>query len=77
LGEDGPSVARDNWPIIAPSPVPYYEGISQPPIEMTRADMDKVRDDFVRATRFGLQAGFDMLELHMAHGYLLDPSCRR
>src|SRR5258708_9151854 len=38
---------------------------------MTRADMDKVRDDFVRATRFGLQAGFDMLELHMAHGYLL------
>jgi anthraniloyl-CoA monooxygenase len=33
--------------------------------------MDKVRTDFVRATRFGLQAGFDMLELHMAHGYLL------
>ncbi len=60
-----------NWPILAPSPLPYYEGISQPPIEMTRADMDKVRDDFVRATRFGLQAGFDMLELHMAHGYLL------
>jgi anthraniloyl-CoA monooxygenase len=60
-----------NWPVFAPSPVPYYEGISQPPIEMGRADMDKVRDDFVRATRFGLQAGFDMLELHMAHGYLL------
>jgi anthraniloyl-CoA monooxygenase len=38
---------------------------------MTRADMDGVRDDFVRAARFGLQAGFDMLELHMAHGYLL------
>jgi anthraniloyl-CoA monooxygenase len=38
---------------------------------MTRADMDKVRDDFARAARFGLQAGFDMLELHMAHGYLL------
>jgi anthraniloyl-CoA monooxygenase len=33
--------------------------------------MDKVRDDFVRAAGFGLQAGFDMLELHMAHGYLL------
>jgi anthraniloyl-CoA monooxygenase len=60
-----------NWPVVAPSPLPYYEGISQPPIEMTRADMDKVRDDFVRATRFGLEAGFDMLELHMAHGYLL------
>ncbi len=33
--------------------------------------MDDVRDAFVRATRFGVQAGFDMLELHMAHGYLL------
>jgi anthraniloyl-CoA monooxygenase len=38
---------------------------------MTRADMDKVRGDFVRAARLGLEAGFDMLELHMAHGYLL------
>ncbi len=60
-----------NWPLVAPSPIPYFEGISQAPSEMTREDMDKVRDDFVRATRFGLQAGFDMLELHMAHGYLL------
>ena len=60
-----------NWPILAPSPIPYYEGISQVPIEMTRAEMDTVREQFVRATRFGLQAGFDMLELHMAHGYLL------
>jgi anthraniloyl-CoA monooxygenase len=38
---------------------------------MTRADMDQVRDDFIRAARFGEAAGFDMLELHMAHGYLL------
>ncbi|MEP6549348.1 MAG: bifunctional salicylyl-CoA 5-hydroxylase/oxidoreductase [Gammaproteobacteria bacterium] len=60
-----------NWPLIAPSPLPYFEGISQPPSEMTRADMDGIRDDFVRATRLGLQAGFDMIELHMAHGYLL------
>jgi anthraniloyl-CoA monooxygenase len=60
-----------NWPILAPSPLPYYEGISQVPIEMTRADMDAVRGEFVQATRFGLQASFDMLELHMAHGYLL------
>ena len=60
-----------NWPILAPSPVPYYEGISQRPLAMVRADMDKVRNDFVSSTRFGLQAGFDMLELHMAHGYLL------
>jgi len=60
-----------NWPVFAPSPLPYYAGLSQRPIEMTRADMDKVRADFVRATRFGVDAGFDMLELHMAHGYLL------
>jgi len=60
-----------NWPILAPSPLPYYEGISQVPVQMTRSDMDDVRDAFVRATRFGVQAGFDMLELHMAHGYLL------
>jgi anthraniloyl-CoA monooxygenase len=64
-------LANGNWPVLAPSPLPYIEGVSQSPIEMTRSDMDKVRDDFVRATRFGLQAGFDMLELHMAHGYLL------
>jgi anthraniloyl-CoA monooxygenase len=64
-------LAEGNWPILAPSPLPYYEGISQVPVEMTRSDMDDVRDAFVRATRFGVQAGFDMLELHMAHGYLL------
>ncbi len=60
-----------NWPLIAPSALPYFEGVSQVPRAMTRADMDTVRDDFVRATRLGAQAGFDMLELHMAHGYLL------
>ena len=38
---------------------------------MTRADMDAVRDAFVQATRYAEQAGFDMLELHAAHGYLL------
>jgi anthraniloyl-CoA monooxygenase len=64
-------LAEGNWPLLAPSPMPYLEGISQLPIEMDRADMDKVRDEFVRATRLGAQAGFDMLELHMAHGYLL------
>ena len=55
-----------NWPLLAPSPLPYLPGLSQTPIEMTRADMDEVREEFVRAARRGLQAGFDMLELHMA-----------
>ena len=73
LGWEEPDhpLPRDNWPVLAPSPLPYLEGISAKPREMTRADMDKVLADFVRTTRLGDQAGFDMLELHMAHGYLL------
>jgi anthraniloyl-CoA monooxygenase len=59
------------WPLIAPSPTQYLEGISDRAREMTRADMDRVRDEFVRATRLGAAAGFDWLELHCAHGYLL------
>jgi anthraniloyl-CoA monooxygenase len=62
---------KGNWPILSASPIPYYQGISQVPRAMTRADMDKVIADFVRSTKYADQAGFDMLELHMAHGYLL------
>ncbi len=58
------------WPIISASPLPYYPE-SQIPREMTRADMDRVKADFVAAAERGLRAGFDMLELHCAHGYLL------
>ncbi len=64
-------LATGNWETVAPSTIPYYEGISAPPRAMTRADMDAVLADFLRATRHGAEAGFDMLELHMAHGYLL------
>jgi anthraniloyl-CoA monooxygenase len=60
-----------NWPLIAPSPLPYLPGVSQVPREMDRADMDAVRADFVAATRRAADAGFDLLEIHMAHGYLL------
>jgi anthraniloyl-CoA monooxygenase len=62
---------RGNWPVLSASPIAYYEGVSQVPKEMTRADMDKVVADFVRSTSYAEQAGFDMLEIHMAHGYLL------
>ncbi len=58
------------WPILSASPIPYYPQ-SQTPREMSRADMDDVREDFVAATQRGIAAGFDMLELHCAHGYLL------
>ena len=59
-----------NWPIMAPSPLPYLAH-SQVPAEMTRADMDMVRDQFVETTKRAARAGFDVLELHCAHGYLL------
>jgi anthraniloyl-CoA monooxygenase len=58
------------WPLIAPSRLPYFPH-SQVPREMTRADMDAVIADFVQAAERGIRAGFDMLELHCAHGYLL------
>jgi len=60
-----------NWPIVSASPVPFYEGVSQVPREMKKADMEKIQNDFVRSTGLASEAGFDMLELHMAHGYLL------
>jgi anthraniloyl-CoA monooxygenase len=58
------------WPVIAPSPVPWSSR-NQVPREMTRADMDEIREQFVRATRMAVEAGFDLIELHCAHGYLL------
>ncbi len=60
-----------NWPIYSASPIPYIDGVSQTPIEIDRAKMDEVRDSFVAAAERGSRAGFDMLELHCAHGYLL------
>jgi len=60
-----------NWPIIAASALPYYPGVSQAPRAMTRKDMERVRREFVAAAQMGIACGFDMLELHMAHGYLL------
>ena len=59
-----------SWPIMGPSPIRWDEG-NQLPVEMTRSDMDAVKTDFVTATQRALEAGFDMVELHCAHGYLL------
>jgi anthraniloyl-CoA monooxygenase len=60
-----------NWPLMAPSALPYQKGVSQVPRQMTRSDMHKLREQFVESTRRAQRAGFDWLELHMAHGYLL------
>lgn len=59
-----------NWPLLGPSAV-SWSSANAVPRAMTRADMDQVRDQFVAATQRADAAGFDMLEVHMAHGYLL------
>jgi len=69
-----------NWKVMAPSPLPY-KPINQTPRPMTRADMDRVLAQHVRTTELAIEAGFDMVEVHMAHGYLLSsflsPLCNR
>ncbi len=59
-----------NWELIGPSAIPWSAAM-QTPRPMTRVDMDAVKADYERATKLALEAGFDMLELHCAHGYLL------
>jgi len=68
-GNDEP-LAEGNWPLISASALPYLPH-SQVPTAMERPDMDRVREQFVVAARGAEAAGLDMLELHMAHGYLL------
>jgi anthraniloyl-CoA monooxygenase len=72
LGWEGMDEPLDagNWPLLAPSPVAWSPH-NQVPRAMTRADMDAVREAFVAATRRAIACGFDWLELHCAHGYLL------
>lgn len=68
-GMDKP-LKSGNWDLISASPIPW-SGDNQTPREMTRADMDAVKAQFVASTRMAQRAGFDMVELHAAHGYLI------
>jgi anthraniloyl-CoA monooxygenase len=72
LGWEGNDVPLEsgNWPVMAASDVPWSP-VNQVPIPMTRADMDAVRDQFVASVRMAIDCGFDMVELHAAHGYLI------
>lgn len=69
-GGDTPLSASDAWEVIAPSAIAYRPTM-QVPRAMNRDDMDKVVHDFARSVRLAVEGGFDMLELHCAHGYLL------
>jgi anthraniloyl-CoA monooxygenase len=60
-----------NWPVAAASAVAYRPGVNQVPRELSVPELDAVREEFVAAARRGAEAGFDLLELHCAHGYLL------
>ncbi len=60
----------DGWETIAPSALPWNAQWPTPR-EMNRADMNRIRDAFVASARRAVSAGFDLIELHMAHGYLL------
>jgi anthraniloyl-CoA monooxygenase len=62
--------AEANWPLHSASAVPYYQGVSQPPAELDRATMARIKADFVQAAQRADRAGYDLLELHCAHGYL-------
>jgi anthraniloyl-CoA monooxygenase len=59
-----------NWPVVGASPLPYFED-SQVPREISHAEMDAAVDQHVAAVERAIRCGFDMIELHAAHGYLL------
>ncbi|OLZ61135.1 oxidoreductase [Streptomyces sp. IMTB 2501] len=68
-GIDEP-LAHGNWPLVAASPLPYKPG-SRTPRQLSRAQLTDIREQFTAATWRAARAGFDLLELHCAHGYLL------
>ena len=60
-----------NWELTAPSPLPYKPGVNQVPRELTEDGLNEIKEQFVDAVRRADEAGFDLVELHCAHGYLL------
>jgi 2,4-dienoyl-CoA reductase-like NADH-dependent reductase (Old Yellow Enzyme family) len=64
------SAGQQDWQPLAPSPIPFDTGYPVPR-EMTQADIEQLVADFAASTRLAIDAGFEVIELHMAHGYLL------
>ena len=60
-----------NWEVVGPSPLAYQPGVNQVPRELSLQDLEEIKAEHVEAARRGAQAGFDLLELHCSHGYLL------
>ena len=67
---DDPLDESEGWPLVAPSAIPF-DSYSPVPSALTREQMDEIVQQFVDATRRGERAGFDMLEFHAGHGYLI------
>ncbi|MFJ2740045.1 bifunctional salicylyl-CoA 5-hydroxylase/oxidoreductase [Streptomyces sp. NPDC087440] len=73
-GIDQPLDATDsetNWPLVAPSPLPYRPGVNQVPAQLDRSGLIDIREQFAACAWRAARCGFDLLELHCAHGYLL------
>jgi anthraniloyl-CoA monooxygenase len=68
---DSEPLPEGGWPLVSASPIPYFPDRSPTPREMTVDDMKQTIADYERAADYAREAGFDLLEVHMAHGYLL------
>jgi anthraniloyl-CoA monooxygenase len=69
-GIDEP-LPEGNWEVVGPSALSYKPGVNQVPRELDGRDLDEIEQQFVDSARRAEEAGFDLLELHCAHGYLL------
>src|SRR4030095_17049246 len=68
---DNEPLPEGGWPLMSASPIPHFPDCSPVPREMTEADMGCVVEEVARAAGLARDAGFDLLEIHMEHGYLL------